>query len=172
MKPFQTGWSLVRLKAELQLCTYALRINCWPCGSLLCSCTVCMSLVDTNSRESCLTLEINEFRYRGLWGLVVIRLLWPSGRALAAQARGVMGLTPGGCRPFHFPLYKGIITLIYFWVCRCSGHLPLMCLLTCTCEVLTLPYFSDRVEDELHHVQLFCPTTITVGSGYQVHIVI
>ena len=38
--------------------------------------------------------------YRGLWGLVVVRLSWLSGRALAAQARGVLGSTPGGCRPF------------------------------------------------------------------------
>ena len=28
--------------------------------------------------------------------------LWLSGRALAAQARGVLGSTPGDCRPFHF----------------------------------------------------------------------
>ena len=38
--------------------------------------------------------------HRGLWGLVVVRLLWLSGRALAAQARGVLGSTPGGCWPF------------------------------------------------------------------------
>ena len=28
------------------------------------------------------------------------------GRALAAQARGVLGLTPGDCWPFHFPLFS------------------------------------------------------------------
>ena len=28
------------------------------------------------------------------------RVSWLSGRALAAQAKGVLGLTPGGCRPF------------------------------------------------------------------------
>ena len=38
--------------------------------------------------------------YRGLWGLVVVRLLWLSGRALAAQARGILGSTPGDCRLF------------------------------------------------------------------------
>ena len=38
--------------------------------------------------------------YRGLWGLVVVRLSWLSGRTLAAQARGVLGSTPGGCRLF------------------------------------------------------------------------
>ena len=42
-------------------------------------------------------------QYRGLLGLVVLRLLWLSGRALAAQVTGVLGLTPGGCRPF--PLF-------------------------------------------------------------------
>ena len=42
----------------------------------------------------------------GLWGLVVVRLSWLSGRALAAQARGVLGSTPGDCRPFHFPLFS------------------------------------------------------------------
>ena len=32
---------------------------------------------------------------------------WQStGRALAAQARGVLGLTPGDCRLFHFPLFS------------------------------------------------------------------
>ena len=39
--------------------------------------------------------------YRGLWGLVVVRLSWLSGKTLAAQARGVLGSTSGGCRPFH-----------------------------------------------------------------------
>ena len=31
--------------------------------------------------------------YRGLWGGLVLQLSWLSGRALAAQARGVLGLT-------------------------------------------------------------------------------
>ena len=39
--------------------------------------------------------------------LTTVRLLWLSGRALAAQARGVLGLTPGDCRPF---LYFHLIT--------------------------------------------------------------
>ena len=38
--------------------------------------------------------------------LVVVRLSWLSGRALAAQARGVLGSTPGDCRLFHFPLFR------------------------------------------------------------------
>ena len=42
---------------------------------------------------------------RGLWGLVVTRLSWLSGKALAAQARGVLGSTPRGCRLFRFPLF-------------------------------------------------------------------
>ena len=29
-----------------------------------------------------------------------------SGRALAAQARGVLVLIPGDCQPFHFPLFS------------------------------------------------------------------
>ena len=29
-----------------------------------------------------------------------------SGRVLAAQARDVLGLTPGGCWPFRFPLFS------------------------------------------------------------------
>ena len=37
--------------------------------------------------------------------VVVVQLLWLSGRALAAQARGVVGLTIGGYQPFHFPLF-------------------------------------------------------------------
>ena len=42
-------------------------------------------------------------QYRGLLGLVVLRLLWLSGRALAAQVTSVLGLTPGSCWPF--PLF-------------------------------------------------------------------
>ena len=38
--------------------------------------------------------------YRGFWGLVVVRLPYLSGRALAAQARGVLCSTPAGCQPF------------------------------------------------------------------------
>ena len=37
--------------------------------------------------------------------MVVVQLLWLSGRALAVQARGVLGSTPGDCQPFHFPLF-------------------------------------------------------------------
>ena len=35
---------------------------------------------------------------------VVVWLLCLSGRALAVQARGVLGSTPGDCWPFHFLL--------------------------------------------------------------------
>ena len=38
--------------------------------------------------------------------LVVVLLLWLSGRALVAQARGVLGSTTGGCQPFYFPLFS------------------------------------------------------------------
>ena len=41
-----------------------------------------------------------------MWGLVVVWLSWLSGRALEAQARGVLDLSPIGCRPFHFPLFS------------------------------------------------------------------
>ena len=42
--------------------------------------------------------------HRGLWGLVVVWLSWLSGRALTAQARGVLSLTPGNCMPaFSLP---------------------------------------------------------------------
>ena len=73
-------------------------------------------------RASCLMLEINVMRRKGrkvkrpagtgynyhggLWGLVVVWLSLLSGWALATQARGVLGLTPGGCQPFHFPLFS------------------------------------------------------------------
>ena len=50
-------------------------------------------------------MRTNHHSHRNLWGLVIVRLLWLSGRALAAQARGVLGSTPGS-RPFHFPLYS------------------------------------------------------------------
>ena len=42
-------------------------------------------------------------------GLVVVQLLWLSGRALAAQDGGGLGLTPGSCRPFHFPLFSSLV---------------------------------------------------------------
>ena len=69
--------------------------------------------------DSYLLLEIKEFGsyeakieeseksiHRGLWGLVVVRLSWLIGRALAAQVRGVLGSTPGDCQLFHFPLFS------------------------------------------------------------------
>ena len=61
---------------------------------------------------------------RGLWELVVIRLLWLSGRALAAQARGVLGSTPSDCRPFHFPLVRLITSKSIYFQCeaRWSEH--------------------------------------------------
>ena len=37
---------------------------------------------------------------------MVVRLSWLSGRALAAQARGVLGSTPGDFQLFHFPLFS------------------------------------------------------------------
>ena len=37
--------------------------------------------------------------------MVVVRLSWLSVRGLAAQARGVLGSTPGDCGPFHFPQF-------------------------------------------------------------------
>ena len=40
--------------------------------------------------------------YRGLWGLVVVRLSWLSDRVRAAQARDVLVSTPGNYWPFHF----------------------------------------------------------------------
>ena len=52
-------------------------------------------------KASCFTLEINEFRcYEAK-----IEESEKSGRALVAQARGVLGSTPGDCRLFHFPLF-------------------------------------------------------------------
>ena len=47
-------------------------------------------------------IEVNE----KAGGLVVVRLSWLSGRALAAQARGVQGSTPSNCQSFHFPLFS------------------------------------------------------------------
>ena len=38
---------------------------------------------------------------------------WLSGRALAAQAIGVLGLTPGNGQPFHFPLISPHKIYIY-----------------------------------------------------------
>ena len=37
---------------------------------------------------------------------MVVQLLWLSGRALAAQTRGVLGSTPSDSQPFHCPLFS------------------------------------------------------------------
>ena len=63
--------------------------------------------------------------YRGLWGLVVVRVSWLSGRALPAQAKGVLSSTPGGCRPFSTFLYFCLITskfINFQHKARCSGN--------------------------------------------------
>ena len=78
-------------------------------------------------KASCLTLEINEFRCyevkieesekagsrtQDTSGLSrqcsATEPRQPDDHqpALAAQARGVLGLTPGDCRLFHFPLFS------------------------------------------------------------------
>ena len=63
---------------------------------------------------------LQQFSCNSIKGLVV-RLSWLGGRTLAAQARGVMGLTPGGCRPFYFHLITS--KFIYFQhEARCSEH--------------------------------------------------
>ena len=60
--------------------------------------------------------------HRGLWGLVVVRLLWLSGRALVAQAGGVLGLTPGDCRLFRFPLFFPYNIIYFQREARCFQH--------------------------------------------------
>ena len=54
----------------------------------------------TEAFSTTCTVQYNILRIVG-----VVQLLWISGRALAAQARGVLGSTPGGCWLFHFPLF-------------------------------------------------------------------
>ena len=63
-------------------------------------------------KASCLTLEIKEFLCYEAKIEKVKRLAVAgsnpgqlSGRALVAQARGVLGSTPVDCWPFHFPLF-------------------------------------------------------------------
>ena len=53
--------------------------------------------------------------YRGLWKLVVVRLSLLSGRTLAAQTRGVLGLMLGDCWPFYLPLFWPQNSLIPTW---------------------------------------------------------
>ena len=65
--------------------------------------------------------------HRGLWGLVVIWLLWLSGRALAAQTRGVLGSTPGSCRLFTFLYFHLITSKFIYTVCVwCWGSFHLV----------------------------------------------
>ena len=54
------------------------------------------------------------------WWLSCCRA-WLSGRVLVAQARGVLGLTPSDCRPFHLPLIQPHNIYVYFQrKARCS----------------------------------------------------
>ena len=70
---------------------------------------------------------------RGLWELMTIWLSWLSGRVLAAQARDVMGLTPGDCQPFHFSLF--LPQLIYV-----PKLFPLWFILLLTCYPSSLDW--------------------------------
>ena len=69
-----------------------------------------LNLAKTSSVNRCYEAEIKESEKDGsCWESlcqcgVVIWLSWLSGRALAVQVRGVLGSTPDGCHPFHFPL--------------------------------------------------------------------
>ena len=54
----------------------------------------------------CYEAKIEESEKASSRRLVVVWLSWLSGRVLVAQARGVLGSTPGDCRPFHFPLFS------------------------------------------------------------------
>ena len=80
--------------------------------------------------------------YKGLWGLVFVWLSWLNGRALAAQARGILGSTPGKCWLFHFPLFspqscfqfsnmvESLLFLLHEWnhdTCRNDGRKSLVC---------------------------------------------
>ena len=57
--------------------------------------------------------------YSGLWGVVVVWLLWLSGRALAAQARGVLGLTPSDCWAFLYFCLITFTTVIFLVASSC-----------------------------------------------------
>ena len=80
---------------------------------------------------------------RGLWGLVVIRLSWLSGRALAAQARGLWVRLPATAGLFTF-FYFCLITSNFQHGARCSEHpaiIIILCNVTelfCMCAQLTL----------------------------------
>ena len=52
------------------------------------------------------------------------RLSWLSGRALAAQARGLLGLIPGNCWLFHFPLFLPHNILYNFQQFGASSFFP------------------------------------------------
>ena len=47
------------------------------------------------------------------------------GRALAAQARGVLGLTPHDCQPFHIPLFLPPKSIYFHCEARCSEQYDL-----------------------------------------------
>lgn len=76
-------------------------------------------------------LSIQYHLWSTLWGLVAVRLSWLSARALVAQARGLLGWTPGDSQPFSLPLFSSRNFLILLckkckqaytiWDCTSSG---------------------------------------------------
>ena len=55
-----------------------------------------------------------------LWGLLVVQLSWLSGRALVAQASGVLGPTPGGYWPFSLLYFRFATTKFIY--CQCEAR--------------------------------------------------
>ena len=116
VNPGSTSADIVKFSVEELLCSFQ-RISSLPwdksCCALPCLLDALLALslhndktIATSALEVLWNIYVGIQYYLcsrcigGLWGLVVVRLPWLSGRGLAAQARDVLGSTPGSCWPF------------------------------------------------------------------------
>ena len=102
--------------------------------------------------------------------LVVVQLSWLSDRALAAQARGVPGSTPGNCRPFHFALFRQITSkfLYYQHKARCCEQLDtflVLCLQNVTQEFLLVKARKLLLSRKMTIKGQICQVLIIVQFG-------
>ena len=108
--------------------------------------------------------------FRGFWGVGGIQLLWLSDRGLAAQARGVLGSTPGDCQLFTFLYFRHITPKIFFFPplhATCYKNV----IGQCTIVWLIVTYNNpDNLCVTFHFIiQLFCTKVQGKTNSLQCH---
>ena len=110
--------------------------------------------------------------YRRLWELVVVRLLWLSGRALVAQAIGVLGSIPGDCRPFHFPLFSPHNIQVHLWTVSimtglfASFHFPTYFVHTSLPKCMHFVIFKREGVRVMKTLAIFCLVMFNIHTVY------